>query len=131
MRRTGAADILSVRVSDLSNPCQVKRMLSAYKIGRKCMSLPTLRSLLTDFFEGVPDFRKNPRKKHYLMDILVITPCRPIIEADDFKKIELFGKAIGTFLRTFPALPDERFLLMTRSTGSYKLMDKKAFGEYL
>jgi hypothetical protein len=45
-----------------------------------------------DFFETVPDFRLNRRKKHQLTDILVIALCAMISGADDFEEIEAYGK---------------------------------------
>lgn len=82
------------------------------------------------FFEGVPDFRKNRRKKHQLVDILVIALCALISGADDFEEIELYGKRKEAFLRTFLELPNG---IPSHDTFNrvFKLMDKKAFGECL
>ncbi len=53
------------------------------------------------FFEGMPDFRKNRRKKHQLVDILVIALCALISGADDFEEIELYGKRKEAFYARF------------------------------
>lgn len=58
------------------------------------------------FFRDVPDFRKNRRKLHNLIDILVISLCAVICGADDFEEIELYGRQKETFLRTFLELPN-------------------------
>ncbi len=58
------------------------------------------------FFSSVPDFRKNRRKKHHLVDILVIALCAIISGADDFEEIETYGRKKETFLRTFLSLPN-------------------------
>ena len=41
------------------------------------------------FFQDVPDFRINRRKKHNLLDILVISVCASVCGADDFE--DIFG----------------------------------------
>src|SRR5690349_5974871 len=83
-----------------------------------------------DFFENVPDFRLNRRKKHQLTDILVIALCGMISGADDFEEIEAYGKRKQAFLATFLALPNG---IPSHDTFNrvFKLMDKKAFGETL
>lgn len=82
------------------------------------------------FFENVPDFRKNRRKKHQLVDILVIALCALISGADDFEEIEMYGRRKETFLRTFLDLPNG---IPSHDTFNrvFRLMDKKAFGECL
>ena len=83
-----------------------------------------------DFFETVPDFRLNRRKKHQLTDILVIALCAMISGADDFEEIESYGKRKQAFLETFLALPNG---IPSHDTFNrvFRLMDKKAFGETL
>ncbi|MEI7587821.1 transposase family protein [Runella sp.] len=60
----------------------------------------------TAFFEGVPDFRKNRRRKHNLLDILVISLCAMVCGADDFEEIAMYGRQKEAFLRTFLELPN-------------------------
>ena len=45
------------------------------------------------FFQDVPDFRINQRKRHNLIDILVISVCAFVCGADDFEDIALYGSA--------------------------------------
>lgn len=58
------------------------------------------------FFQDVPDFRLNRRKKHNLLDILVISVCAFVCGADDFEDIALYGTQKESFLRTFLELPN-------------------------
>lgn len=53
------------------------------------------------FFAEVPDFRLNRRKKHALLDILVITLLAVICGADDYEEIALYGQQKQAFLQTF------------------------------
>lgn len=82
------------------------------------------------FFGSVPDFRKNRRKKHQLVDILVIALCAVISGADDFEEIEAYGRKKEGFLRTFLCLPNG---IPSHDTFNrvFKLLDQKAFGECL
>ena len=41
-----------------------------------------------NFFAEMPDYRINRRKKHHLVDILVIALCALINGAHDFEEIE-------------------------------------------
>jgi hypothetical protein len=58
------------------------------------------------FFQDVPDFRINRRKRHELLDILVIALCAVVCGADDFEEIGAYGKQKEAFLRTFLELPN-------------------------
>jgi len=60
----------------------------------------------TTFFANVPDFRLNRRKRHLLLDILVISLLAVICGADDCEEIALYGRQKETFLRTFLSLPN-------------------------
>ncbi|MFY7889144.1 MAG: transposase family protein [Spirosomataceae bacterium] len=44
----------------------------------------------------------NRRKKHNLLDILVISVCAFVCGADDFEDRALYGTQKGYFLRTTP-----------------------------
>ena len=46
-----------------------------------------------NFFQDVPDFLINRRKRHNLIDILVISVCAFVCEADDFEDIGQYGSA--------------------------------------
>lgn len=82
------------------------------------------------FFEGVTDFRLDRRKKHGLIDILVIALCAIVSGADDFEEIEAYGKRKESFLRGFLALPNG---IPSHDTFNrvFKLMDQAAFGACL
>ncbi len=82
------------------------------------------------FFEGVTDFRLNRRKKHELIDILVIALCAIVSGADDFEEIEAYGKRKAGFLKGFLTLSNG---IPSHDTFNrvFKLMDKNAFGECL
>ncbi len=56
------------------------------------------------FFADMPDFRVNRRKKHHLVDILVIALCALISGADDFEEIAAYGRRTEAFLRPFLSL---------------------------
>ena len=53
----------------------------------------------TTFFANVPDFRLNRRKRHLLLDILVITLLAVICGADDYEEIALYGRQKESFLQ--------------------------------
>lgn len=82
------------------------------------------------FFAGVEDFRLDRRKKHQLIDILVIALCAIVSGADDFEEIEAYGKRKESFLKGFLALPNG---IPSHDTFNriFKLMDKDAFAECL
>jgi predicted transposase YbfD/YdcC len=58
------------------------------------------------FFEDVPDFRLNRKKRHKLNDILMLSLCGVLSGADDFEEMENYGKQKEHFLRTFLELPN-------------------------
>lgn len=60
----------------------------------------------TTFFADIPDFRLNRRKKHALLDILVITLLAVICRVDDCEEITLYGPQKEPFLRTLLSLPN-------------------------
>jgi hypothetical protein len=68
------------------------------------------------FFESVPDFRLNRKKRHKLEDILMLSLCAVLSGADDFEDMQMYGKQKEDFLRTFLALPNG-YHHMIRSTG--------------
>ncbi len=53
------------------------------------------------FFSGVADFRLERRKKHQLIDILVIALCAIVSGADDFEEIAANGRRKESLLRAF------------------------------
>jgi predicted transposase YbfD/YdcC len=82
------------------------------------------------FFQDVPDFRINRRKRHNLLDILVISICACVCGADDFEDIALYGTQKEAFLRTFLELPNG---IPSHDTFNrvLKFLDKEAFSESL
>ena len=82
------------------------------------------------FFQDVPDFRINRRKKHNLLDILVISVCAFVCGADDFEDIALYGTQKEPFLRTFLELPNG---IPSHDTFNrvLKFLDKDAFADSL
>lgn len=83
-----------------------------------------------NFFAEMPDYRINRRKKHHLVDILVIALCALISGADDFEEIEAYGKRKKAFLRTFPDLTNG-IPSHDTFTRVFRRMDTKAFGSCL
>jgi DDE_Tnp_1-associated/Transposase DDE domain len=81
-------------------------------------------------FENVPDFRINRRRKHNLLDILVISTCAVVCGADDFEEIAMYGTQKESFLRTFLELPNG---IPSHDTFNrvFKFLDKNAFGDCL
>lgn len=82
------------------------------------------------FFEGVEDFRLDQRKKHALIDILVIALCAIVSGADDFEEIEAYGKRKESFLRGFLSLPN---VIPSHDTFNrvFRYQDKEALGTCL
>ena len=82
------------------------------------------------FFRDVPDFRINRRKKHNLLDILVISVCAVVCGADDFEEIAMYGIQKEPFLRTFLELPNG---IPSHDTFNrvLKFLDKNTFGDCL
>lgn len=80
--------------------------------------------------KDVPDFRINRRKKHNLLDILVISVCACVYGADDFEDIALYGTQKEVFLRTFLELPHG---IPSHDTfyRVLKFLDKEAFADSL
>lgn len=83
-----------------------------------------------NFFAEMPDYRVNRRKKHLLVDILVIALCALISGADDFEEIEAYGKRKEAFLRTFLDLPNG-IPSHDTFTRVFRRMDTEAFGRCL
>ena len=86
-------------------------------------------------FQDVADFRMNRRKRHKLLDILVIALCAVVCGADDFEEIEAYGKQKEAFLCKFLELPNG---IPSHDTASadrfnrvFKFLDKKSFGDCL
>ena len=82
------------------------------------------------FFAGMPDYRVNRRKKHHLVDILVIALCALISGADDFEEIEAYGRRKEAFLRTFLDLA-HGIPSHDTFTRVFRRMDTAAFGRCL
>ncbi len=57
------------------------------------MSTSSVGVRLTDHFGTIPDPRINRRKRHNLIDVLVIAVCAVVSGADDFVHIAQFGNA--------------------------------------
>ena len=83
-----------------------------------------------NFFAEMPDYRVNRRKKHHLVDILVIALCALISGADDFEEIEAYGRRKEAFLRTFLALANG-IPSHDTFTRVFRRMDTEAFGRCL
>jgi hypothetical protein len=58
------------------------------------------------FFAEVKDFRLNRKKKHQLIDILMISVRAMICGAEDFEEIAEYGRQKIEFLKTFLELPN-------------------------
>ena len=82
------------------------------------------------FFAEMPDFRLNRRKKHQLVDMLVIARCALLSGADDYEEIEAYGRRKEAFLRTFLALPND-IPSHDTFTRVFRYMDTDAFGRCL
>lgn len=82
------------------------------------------------FFQSVPDFRLNRRKRHNLVDILAISVCATVCGANDFEEIAMYGQQKIDFLRTFLELPNG---IPSHDTINrvFKFLDKDKFSESL
>ena len=56
-------------------------------------------------FEDIEDPRVERTKKHKLFDIIVLSICAVVANADNFVEIERYGKAKYNWLKTFLELP--------------------------
>lgn len=63
-------------------------------------------SALTESFANVPDPRVNRRRRHLLIDIIIITVLAVMSRAEGWKDIQVWGKANEVWLRTFLELPN-------------------------
>lgn len=66
----------------------------------------TQKSLWLKHFEEMPDPRIERKKKHLLMDVLVLTLCAVISGATSWESIEDFGNKRESWLKTFLELPN-------------------------
>lgn len=82
------------------------------------------------FFADVPDFRLNRRKKHELLDILVITLLAVICGADNYEEVALYGQQKQAFLQTFLKL-DNGIPSHDTFNRVFRLLDSKAFAASL
>ena len=57
-------------------------------------------------FSRLRDPRRNHRKRHLLIDIIVIALCAVIAGANDWQQIATFGRCRRDWLKTFLALPN-------------------------
>ena len=57
------------------------------------------------YFRKLRDPRVRRRKRHLLLDIVVIALCAVISGCDDWQQIETFGRARHDWLKTFLRLP--------------------------
>lgn len=82
------------------------------------------------FFQDVPDFRINRRKRHKLIDILAISVCAAVCGANDFEEIAMYGKQKIEYLRTFLELPNG---IPSHDTfyRVFKFLDKAHFSDSL
>jgi predicted transposase YbfD/YdcC len=56
--------------------------------------------------EGLPDPRLDRRKRHRLVDILMLAICGALCSVDNFVELERFGRAKESWFRTFLELPN-------------------------
>ena len=76
------------------------------------------------------DFRVDRRKKHHLVDILVIALCALISGADDFEEITAYERRKEAFLRTLLPLANG-IPSHDTFTRVFRHMDTAAFGRCL
>src|SRR5271168_997098 len=69
------------------------------------MSLAGKLSIVTHF-KNLKDPRINRGKKHLLLDIIVLTICAVIADAEGWEDIESYGRAKLEFLKGFLTLPN-------------------------
>lgn len=82
------------------------------------------------YFEGVPDFRLDRKKLHFLPDILMLSLCAILSGAEDFEDMENYGKQKEAFLRQFLELPNG---IPSHDTINrvYNRLDKEKFADCL
>src|SRR4051794_11093567 len=64
------------------------------------------RELFAPFFANLTDPRLDRRKRHHLLDILILAVCATLGNADGWADIERFGNAKLDFFRSFLELPN-------------------------
>jgi predicted transposase YbfD/YdcC len=74
-------------------------------MSKKHQRLPKPKPLI-EYFEDLPDPRMDRRKKHKLVDILVIGLCSQLIGGSGFSDMETFGRIREDWLKTFLELPE-------------------------
>jgi predicted transposase YbfD/YdcC len=70
------------------------------------MPAPHFKELFTTHFENLPDPRINRRKRHGLLDILILAVCASLGGANGWADIARFAKAKLAFFRQFLDLPN-------------------------
>ena len=60
---------------------------------------------IKNYFRKLRDPRRPGRKRHLLLDIIVITLCGTIAGCNDWQQIETFARARHDWLRKFLRLP--------------------------
>src|SRR5438445_12725204 len=70
------------------------------------MPAPDLTDIFTPHFANLTDPRLQRTQRHSLLDILIITLCATLANADSWVDIERFGKAKLPFFRRFLDLPN-------------------------
>jgi predicted transposase YbfD/YdcC len=83
---------------------------------------------LAERFATVDDPRLDRRKRHQLLDIIVVSICATIAGADSWVDVERFGQAKLTWFRTFLSLPNG---IPSHDTIGrvFALLDPEAFHE--
>ena len=64
------------------------------------------RQEILDYLNSIRDPRKDKNKKHKLIDMLVLTICGVICDADDWVKLEHFARCKEEWFKTFLELPN-------------------------
>jgi predicted transposase YbfD/YdcC len=82
------------------------------------------------FFDDVPDFRKERKKLYDLRELLMIALCAILSGAEDFEEIAEYGVQKLAFLRTFLELPNG---IASHDTFNrvFKHLDKEQFAASL
>lgn len=88
--------------------CEIKPLVKAIQHARKSSVPLTVKPtpILLKSFSRLTDPRLDRRKRHLLIEIVVIAVCAVVCGADDWVSIEAFGRSKYDWLKEFLSLPN-------------------------
>lgn len=91
---------------ELDQPARSEKSTSCSTSVSSATSTEQRLETLCECFSDVSDPRVNRRRRHLLIDLIVIAALAVIANADTWKDIQIWGQTHQTWLRSFLALPN-------------------------